>query len=168
VHGRPGGSPRAAREIDKFGQIIAEAEKELPIAEAHLEMAQAILGEAILPEKVDVIPSNERVQPGDQQGNGSLSSFSLAVETLFNISPSTASSSIARILAGEHALKAPKPTAAEVREGVDDVAKRSLVLIKNRLFAICCGKECFVSLCATVRTLRLCGFNPQPSVITII
>lgn len=59
------GSPRAAREIDKFGQIIAEAEKELPIAEAHLETAQAILGEAILPEKVDVIPINERVQPGD-------------------------------------------------------------------------------------------------------
>jgi hypothetical protein len=88
VHGRPGGSPRAAREIDKFGQIIAKAERtELPIAEAHLETAQAILGEAILPEKVDVIPSNERVQPGDQQGNGPLSSFSLAVEPLFNISP---------------------------------------------------------------------------------
>jgi hypothetical protein len=28
------------------------------------------------------------------------------------------------ILAGEHALKAPKPTAAVVREGVDDVAKK--------------------------------------------
>lgn len=55
MRGRPGGSPRAAREIDKFGQIIAEAEKELSIAEARLEMAQAIFGEAILLEKVDVI-----------------------------------------------------------------------------------------------------------------
>jgi hypothetical protein len=43
-------SQQAAREIDKFGQIIAEVEKELPIAEAHLETAQAILLE-----KVDVI-----------------------------------------------------------------------------------------------------------------
>jgi len=36
---------------------IADAEKELPLAEAHLAKAQAILGEAILPEKVDVIPA---------------------------------------------------------------------------------------------------------------
>jgi len=34
---------------------IADAEKELPLAEAHLAKAQAILGETILPEKVDVI-----------------------------------------------------------------------------------------------------------------
>jgi hypothetical protein len=34
---------------------IAAAEKELPIAEAHLAKARAILGEAILPEKVDAI-----------------------------------------------------------------------------------------------------------------
>ena len=124
MHGRPRESPRAAREIDKFGQIIAKAEKDLPIAEAHLETAQAILGEAILPEKVDVIPSTKRVQPGDQQGNGPLSSFSLAVEPLFNISLSAASSSIAMIIAGEHALQPPEPTAAEVREGVDDMSTR--------------------------------------------
>jgi hypothetical protein len=52
VRGQPGGSQRAAREIDKFRQIIAEAEKDLPIAEAHLETAQAIL-----PEKVNAIPA---------------------------------------------------------------------------------------------------------------
>jgi hypothetical protein len=34
---------------------FAASEKELPFAEAHLAKAQAILGEAILPEKVDVI-----------------------------------------------------------------------------------------------------------------
>lgn len=50
---------------------------ELPIAQAHLETAQAILGEAI-----------------------------------------------EMILAGEHALQPPEPTAAEVREGVDDMSTR--------------------------------------------
>jgi len=35
--------------------IIAVAKNELPLAEAYLAKAQAILGEAILPEKVDVI-----------------------------------------------------------------------------------------------------------------
>jgi hypothetical protein len=48
----------------------------------------------------------------------------MAVEPLFNISLSAASSSIAMILAGEHALQPSEPTAAEVREGVDDVAKK--------------------------------------------
>jgi len=47
--------PRVADEIRKNEPIIAAAEKELPIAEAHLAKAQAILGEAILPGKVDVI-----------------------------------------------------------------------------------------------------------------
>ena len=60
VHGRPRESPRMAREIEGCGSIIAAAEKELPLAEAHLVKAQAILGEAIQPEKVDVIlPQNE-------------------------------------------------------------------------------------------------------------
>ncbi len=36
---------------------MAAAEKELPSAEKHLEAAQRILKEAILPEKVDVIPA---------------------------------------------------------------------------------------------------------------
>jgi len=40
--------------------IIAAAEKELPIAEGHLAKAQAVLGEAIQAEKVDVIPSQYR------------------------------------------------------------------------------------------------------------
>jgi len=35
VRGQPGGSPRAAGEIEGCGLIIAAAEKELPIAEAH-------------------------------------------------------------------------------------------------------------------------------------
>ena len=48
----------------------------------------------------------------------------MAVEPLFNISLSADSFSIAMILAGEHALQPPEPTAAEVREGVDDVAKK--------------------------------------------
>jgi len=30
------------------------------------------------------------------------------------------------------------------------------------------GKECFVSLCATLRTLRLCGFASQTLVITSV
>lgn len=47
--------PRVAREIAIHEPIIAAAEKELPLAEAHLAKAQAILGEAILPEKVDVV-----------------------------------------------------------------------------------------------------------------
>lgn len=47
--------PRVADEIRKNGPIITAAEKELSLAEAHLTKAQAILGEAILPEKVDVI-----------------------------------------------------------------------------------------------------------------
>jgi len=55
VHGWPRGLPRAAREIEGYGPIIAAAERELPIAEAHLAKAQAILGEAVLPGKVDVI-----------------------------------------------------------------------------------------------------------------
>jgi hypothetical protein len=56
VRGPPGGSPRAALEIDKFGQIIAAAEKELPIAEARIEAVQRTLKEAILPEKMNVLP----------------------------------------------------------------------------------------------------------------
>jgi len=48
--------PRVASEIARHEQIIATAEKELPVAEAHFAKAQAILGEAMLPEKVDVIP----------------------------------------------------------------------------------------------------------------
>jgi hypothetical protein len=64
VHGLPGGSPRAAREIERCGQIIAKAEKELPIAEEHLAKAQAILREAILPEKVEVVPPPNEFQPG--------------------------------------------------------------------------------------------------------
>jgi hypothetical protein len=42
---------------ERHEPIISAAEKELPIAEAHLETAQAILGEAILLEKVDIIPA---------------------------------------------------------------------------------------------------------------
>jgi len=45
-----------AREIERDKPIIAAAEKELPIADAHLAKAQAILGETILAEKVDAIP----------------------------------------------------------------------------------------------------------------
>lgn len=46
------GDRRGSREIERYGLIIAAAEKELPLAEAHLEMAQAIL-----PDKMDVIPA---------------------------------------------------------------------------------------------------------------
>jgi hypothetical protein len=49
--------PRVAREIAKYQPIIDAGEKELPLAEAHLRKAEAILSEAILPEKVDVIPA---------------------------------------------------------------------------------------------------------------
>ena len=35
MHGRPCESPRAAGEIERYEPIIAAAEKELPIAEAH-------------------------------------------------------------------------------------------------------------------------------------
>lgn len=45
-----------AREVEKYEPIIAAAEKELPIAAAHFEKAQFILGEATLPGKVDIIP----------------------------------------------------------------------------------------------------------------
>jgi len=47
--------PRVVREVARHEPIISAAEKELPLAEAHLAKAQAILGEAIMPEKVDVI-----------------------------------------------------------------------------------------------------------------
>jgi len=46
--------PRVAKEIAKYQPIIDAGEKELPIAEAHLHKAEAILSEAILPEKVDI------------------------------------------------------------------------------------------------------------------
>jgi len=49
--------PMVGAEIAKHRPIIDAGEKELPLAEAHLAKAQAILGEAILPEKVDVIPA---------------------------------------------------------------------------------------------------------------
>ncbi|HOI20253.1 MAG TPA: hypothetical protein PK792_04730 [Methanothrix soehngenii] len=52
--------PRVAREVKKYEPIIAAAEKELPIATARLEKAQAILGEATLPGEVDIIlPKSE-------------------------------------------------------------------------------------------------------------
>jgi hypothetical protein len=50
----PHESPREAHEIKIYGPIIAAAEKELPLAKAHFAKAQAILGEASLPEKVDI------------------------------------------------------------------------------------------------------------------
>lgn len=49
--------PRVAREIEKYEPIIAAAEKEILIAEAHYEKARAILSEAILPEKVNILPA---------------------------------------------------------------------------------------------------------------
>ncbi|MGB5099538.1 MAG: hypothetical protein WBN94_02930 [Methanothrix sp.] len=51
------GDRRGSREIERYGPTIAAAEKELPIAEAHPETVQTILKEAILPEKMDVIPA---------------------------------------------------------------------------------------------------------------
>jgi hypothetical protein len=49
--------PRVAREVQKYEPIIAAAEEMLPIATAHLEKAQTILGEAILPGKVNILPA---------------------------------------------------------------------------------------------------------------
>jgi len=48
--------PRVAREIAIHEPIISAAETEMPLAEAQFAKAQAVLGEAMLPEKVDVIP----------------------------------------------------------------------------------------------------------------
>lgn len=49
--------PRVAREVERYEPIIRAAEKEMPVAEAHYEKVRAILKEAILPEKVNVLPA---------------------------------------------------------------------------------------------------------------
>jgi hypothetical protein len=64
MRGRPSESPRAAGEIEGCGLIIAAAEKELPLAEAHLDTVQRIQKEAKLPEKVNVFPAPNEFQPG--------------------------------------------------------------------------------------------------------
>ncbi|MFA6373719.1 MAG: hypothetical protein WCW68_13940 [Methanothrix sp.] len=51
------GDRRGSLEIERYGPIIAAAEKELTIAEVHLETVQRILKEAIQPGEVDVIPA---------------------------------------------------------------------------------------------------------------
>jgi hypothetical protein len=57
--------------------VVVAAEKELPIAEEHLAKAQSILGESILPEKLDVIPAPNEFMPGHRAGDCSLSRYSM-------------------------------------------------------------------------------------------
>lgn len=52
-------APMDSREIKVYGLIIAAAEKELPLAEAHLAKEQAILLE-----KMDVIPAPNAFNQG--------------------------------------------------------------------------------------------------------